>query len=59
MQQYSKTNQQLSTMVGDYTVKLIAGAESIDGLADFQSKFMSAGGEAASKEINDWYATTK
>lgn len=59
MQQYSKTNQQLSTMVGDYTVKLIAGAESIDSLADFQSKFMSAGGEAASKEINDWYATTK
>lgn len=59
MQQYSKTNQQLGTMVGDYTVKLIAGAESIDGLADFQTKFMSSGGEAASKEINDWYATTK
>lgn len=59
MQQYSKTNQQLSTMVGDYTVKLIAGAESIDSLSDFQSKFMSAGGEVASKEINDWYATTK
>lgn len=59
MQQYSKSNQQLNTMVGDYTVKLIAGAESIDGLADFQSKFMDAGGEAASKEINDWYATTK
>lgn len=59
MQQYSKTNQQLNTMVGDYTVKLIAGAESIDGLADFQSKFMAAGAEAASKEINDWYATSK
>lgn len=59
MQQYSKSNQQLNTMVGDYTVKLIAGAESIDGLAEFQAKFMSSGGEAASKEINDWYGTTK
>lgn len=59
MQQYAKTNQQLGTMIGDYTVKLIAGAESIDSLADFQAKFMAAGGEAASKEINDWYATLK
>ncbi|MBD2871374.1 extracellular solute-binding protein [Paenibacillus arenilitoris] len=57
MQQYAKNNQQLETMVGDYTVKLIAGAESIDGLADFQAKYMAAGAEASSGEINDWYAT--
>lgn len=57
MQQYAKNNQQLNTMIGDYTVKLIAGAESIDGLEDFQKKYMEAGGEASSKEVNEWYAT--
>ncbi|WP_240941656.1 hypothetical protein [Paenibacillus sp. HB172176] len=53
--QYAKNNQQLEQMVGDYTVKLIAGAESLDGLADFQKKYKEAGEEASEKEINEWY----
>jgi putative aldouronate transport system substrate-binding protein len=44
-------------MVGDYTVKLIAGAESLSGLEAFQAKYKAAGEEASAKEINDWYAT--
>ncbi|MDG0811404.1 extracellular solute-binding protein [Cohnella rhizosphaerae] len=57
MPNYAKNNQQLETMAGDYTVKLIAGAESIDGLEAFQAKYKAAGGEASVKEVNDWYAT--
>ena len=59
MPQYAKTNLQLETMVGEFTVRLIAGAESIDGLEAFQAKYKAAGGEAAAKEINEWYATTE
>ncbi|MBB6734572.1 extracellular solute-binding protein [Cohnella zeiphila] len=59
MPNYSKYNQQLETMVGDYTVKLIAGAEQMSGLEAFQAKYKAAGEEASAKEINDWYATTK
>lgn len=57
MPEYAKNNQQLETMVGDYTIKLIAGAESLSGLADFQAKYKAAGEEASAKEINDWYQT--
>lgn len=55
MQQYAKNNQQLHTMSNDYTVKLIAGAESLDGLADFQAKYLAAGAEVSSQEVNEWY----
>jgi putative aldouronate transport system substrate-binding protein len=56
---YSKTNMQLESMVTDYTIKLIAGAESLSGLEAFQAKYQAAGGEASTKEINDWYATVQ
>ncbi|MCL6457284.1 MAG: extracellular solute-binding protein [Gorillibacterium sp.] len=59
MQQYAKDNQQLETMVSDYTVMLIAGAETLSGLEAFQAKYKTAGADASAKEINDWYATTK
>ncbi|RXZ82086.1 extracellular solute-binding protein [Paenibacillaceae bacterium] len=59
MQKYAKSNQQLETMVGDYTVKLIAGVESIDGLAEFQSKYLAAGAEASLAEVNEWYSTVR
>lgn len=57
--EYAKNNQQLSTLVNDYTVKMIVGAEQPGGLEAFQQKFKSSGGEAGSKEINDWYKTLK
>ncbi|MGO4369855.1 extracellular solute-binding protein [Paenibacillus sp. 2TAB19] len=59
MPTYAKNNMQLESMVGDYTIKLIAGAETLDGLEAFQAKYKAAGAEASSKEINDWYVTTK
>lgn len=59
MPEYSKNFQQLNTMVNDYTVKLIFGAEQISGLEAFQQKFKSAGGDASFKEVNDWYGSLK
>ncbi|RIX60197.1 extracellular solute-binding protein [Paenibacillus nanensis] len=59
MKEYSKSNQQLHTMLNDYTVKLIAGVETIEGLPGFQQKFLEAGGEASSNEVNEWYATVQ
>lgn len=57
MPEYAKNNLKLETMAGDYTVKLIAGGDSLDGLADFQKKYKAEGGEASAKEVNAWYAT--
>ncbi|MDD9271358.1 extracellular solute-binding protein [Paenibacillus sp. GCM10023248] len=57
--EFSKNFQQLNTMVGDYTTKLIFGAEPISGIEAFQAKFKAAGGDASYKEVNDWYATAK
>ncbi|TBL76612.1 extracellular solute-binding protein [Paenibacillus thalictri] len=57
--EFSKSFQQLNTMVGDYTTKLIFGAEPLSGLDAFIAKFKAAGGEASYKEVNDWYAKAK
>lgn len=55
--EFSKNNQQLNTMIGDYTVKLIFGAESLDGLEAFRKKYLAAGGEVSIKEVNGWYSS--
>lgn len=57
--EFSKNFQQLNTMVGDYTTKLIFGAEPLSGLDAFIAKFKSSGGDVSFKEVNDWYATAK
>lgn len=57
MPEYSKNNMQLESMVTDYTVKLIAGAEMLSGLEAFQAKYQAAGGEVSANEINEWYST--
>lgn len=57
--EFSKNFAQLNTMVGDYTTKLIFGAEPISGIEAFQQKFKTSGGDASYKEVNDWYATAK
>ncbi|MGG1518105.1 extracellular solute-binding protein [Paenibacillus oryzisoli] len=56
---YSKNNGPLEAMVSEYTIKLIAGAEQLSGIADFQAKYKAAGAEDSMKEVNDWYAKTK
>jgi putative aldouronate transport system substrate-binding protein len=45
-------------LINDYTTKLIAGAESLDGLETFRKKYLAEGGEASHKEVNEWYAKT-
>lgn len=57
--EFSKNFQALNTLVGDYTTKLIFGAEQMSGYDAFLAKFKSSGGDASYKEVNDWYATTK
>ncbi|OPA80941.1 ABC transporter substrate-binding protein [Paenibacillus selenitireducens] len=57
--EFSKSFQQLNTMVGDYTMKLVFGAEQLSGLDAFIAKFKSSGGEASYKEVNDWYTAAK
>ncbi|WP_248926870.1 extracellular solute-binding protein [Paenibacillus hamazuiensis] len=57
--EYSKNNQSLGTMMGEYTVKLIFGAEQISGYDAFVQKYKASGGDASYKEVNDWYATVK
>ncbi|PYI56674.1 ABC transporter substrate-binding protein [Paenibacillus flagellatus] len=59
LQEYSKHNASLSTMVNDQTVKYISGGEPISSLDAFIAKFKAAGGEASVKEVNDWYTATK
>ncbi|MEK3914641.1 extracellular solute-binding protein [Paenibacillus sp. FSL H7-0331] len=57
--EFSKSFQQLNTLVGDYTNKLIYGAEPMTGIDNFIQKFKTSGGDASYKEVNDWYATAK
>ncbi|UQZ83073.1 Lipoprotein LipO precursor [Paenibacillus konkukensis] len=59
MPEFSKTFQSLNTMAGDYTTKLIFGAEQIGNLDAFLTKYKAAGGDASYKEVNDWYAKAK
>lgn len=59
MPEYTKNYQTLGTMVTDYVVKVIVGAEPISGLEAFQQKYKSSGGEVSLKEVNDWYTTKK
>lgn len=56
---YSKNSVQLETMVGDYTIKLIAGGVSLDGLESFRAQYKAAGADASAKEVNAWYEKAK
>jgi len=57
--EYSKNNASLNQMINDFAVKVIVGEESVDAVAAFAEKYNAAGGEASSKEVNDWYASAK
>ncbi|OKP72215.1 ABC transporter substrate-binding protein [Paenibacillus sp. P3E] len=57
--EYSKNNASLNQMINDFAVKVIVGEESTDAVAAFVEKYNAAGGEASSKEVNEWYASVK
>ncbi|WP_135550310.1 extracellular solute-binding protein [Paenibacillus cymbidii] len=57
--EYAKNNQTLATLINDYGVKVIVGAEPISGLEAFRQKYKQSGGEASQNEINAWYAGKK
>lgn len=57
--EYSKNNASLNQMINDFAVKVIVGEESADAVAAFIEKYNAAGGEASSKEVNEWYASVK
>jgi putative aldouronate transport system substrate-binding protein len=59
MPEYSKNSQQLNTMLSDYAVKLIFGAEPLSGLDAFKQKYKAGGGDASYKEVNEWYTALK
>lgn len=52
----SKNKQSLDQMVLDQQIKIIAGTESVDSWDAFVEEWMAAGGEAMTKEYNDWWA---
>ncbi|AIQ68286.1 extracellular solute-binding protein [Paenibacillus graminis] len=57
--EYSKNNASLNQMINDFAVKVIVGEESTGAVAAFIGKYNAAGGEASSKEVNEWYASVK
>lgn len=53
----SKNKQSLDQMLLDQQIKMIAGTESVDSYDAFLEEWMAAGGEAMTKEYNDWWST--
>lgn len=56
---YSKSNQSLTTMVNDQTVKFIVSGDPLTNLDAFVAKYKASGGDASFKDVNDWYAAKK
>lgn len=53
---FNKNDITLSTMTSDFMIKVVAGAEPISAIDEFVKKWKEAGGDASTKEINEWYA---
>lgn len=51
--------QKLGKMENDFIIKVIAGAESLDNYDKFMQQWKAEGGEAISKEHNEWYSKNK
>lgn len=56
---FSANSQKLYKMENDYMIKVIAGAEKIDGYDKFLQQWKAQGGEEVIKEVNEWYAKQK
>lgn len=52
---YTKNDTTLGTMTSDFMIKVIAGAEPISAVDAYIKKWKEAGGDASTKEINEWY----
>ncbi|MFD0869425.1 Lipoprotein lplA [Chlamydia abortus] len=51
--------QKLTKLESDYIIKVIAGAESLDGFDHFVSQWKSQGGEEVIRELSGWYDQSK
>ena len=49
----------LEDLQDEVFIKIILGEESIDAFDKFVSDFYALGGEAITKDVNDWYASVK
>ncbi len=49
----------LKGLVTDYSIQVISGAASIDDYDAFLKEWKANGGEALTKEVNEWYANNK
>ena len=49
----------LEDLQDEVFIKIILGEESIDAFDTFVSDFYALGGEAITKDVNDWYASVK
>lgn len=54
-QDVAKYTQTLDKMCDDFYLKVIAGAEPVDKLGEFQAQWDSAGGQAMTESVNKWY----
>lgn len=52
---YTKNDITLGTMTSDFMIKVIAGAEPVSAVDAYVKKWKEAGGDASTKEINEWY----
>ena len=52
----SKYTVTLDTIVNDYALGVITGAESIDNYDEFLTKWRTNGGEELTAEMNEWYS---
>lgn len=53
----AKNNAQLISSLNDYIIKTVINNDFDATYADFLKNWNAAGGEAVTKEVNDWYAT--
>ncbi len=55
----SKYTVTLDTIINDYALSVITGADSIDNYDAFLKKWRTNGGEELESEINEWYSQNK
>ena len=53
----SKYTVTLNTIVNDYALGVITGAETIEGYDEFLNKWRTSGGDELKAEMNEWYSS--
>lgn len=59
MESVSKYQASLNKLVNDYQIKLLTGGESLENYDTFLAQWREAGGEAMTKEVDEWYQANK